>query len=167
MYKYSKHIYTQDVNCIMAYKGRFRPKNPEKYKGDPTKIIYRSLWEFKFFKRVDESPDVIWWQSEEVIVPYISPIDGKRHRYFPDVVIHTMREGVRKTIMIEIKPYKQTLPPDPRKKNATPSGRISRRYLNEVKTYGINDAKWKAARRYCADRGWEFVIMTENELGVK
>jgi len=69
--------------------------------------------------------------------------------------------------MVEIKPYKQTLPPDPSKKNATKTGRISRRYLNEVKNYGINDAKWKAARNYCADRGWEFVIMTEKELGVK
>jgi len=152
----------------MAYKGRFRPKNPAKYKGDPTKIIYRSLWEFKFFRFVDEHPDVIWWQSEEVIVPYRSPIDSRVHRYFPDVIVHKKSpEGKIQTIMIEIKPYKQTLPPDPSKKNNTPSGRVSRRYLNEVKNYGINSAKWKAARQYCADRGWEFVIMTEKELGVR
>lgn len=152
----------------MAYKGRFRPKNPAKYKGDPTKIIYRSLWEFKFFRFVDEHPDVIWWQSEEVIVPYRSPIDSRVHRYFPDVIVHKRSpEGKIQTIMVEIKPYKQTLPPDPSKKNNTPSGRVSRRYLNEVKNYGINSAKWKAARQYCADRGWEFVIMTEKELGVR
>lgn len=152
----------------MAYKGRFRPKNPAKYKGDPTKIIYRSLWEFKFFRFVDEHPDVIWWQSEEVIVPYRSPIDSRVHRYFPDVIVHKKSpEGKIQTIMVEIKPYKQTLPPDPSKKNNTPSGRVSRRYLNEVKNYGINSAKWKAARQYCADRGWEFVIMTEKELGVR
>jgi|SRR6056300_1307153 hypothetical protein len=152
----------------MAYKGRFRPKNPSKYKGDPTKIIYRSLWEFKFFRTVDEHPDVLWWQSEEVIVPYVSPIDGRRHRYYPDVVVHKkLPNGTLKTVMIEIKPYKQTLPPDIKKKNNTPSGRISRRYLNEVKTYGVNEAKWKAARNFCADRNWDFIIMTEKELGIK
>lgn len=151
-----------------SYKGRFRPKNPKKYKGDPTKIIYRSLWEFKFFRRMDDHPDVIWWQSEEVIVPYVSPIDGRRHRYFPDVIVH-MRDANNKlsTKMIEIKPAAQTRPPDPRNKNKTKTGRISRRYINEVKTYGINEAKWKAAKNYCADRGWEFMIMTEKELGIK
>lgn len=148
----------------MAHKGRFRPKNPGKYKGDPSRIIYRSLWEFKFFRYVDTHPDIVWWQSEEVVVPYVSPIDGKKHRYFPDVIVHK-RDG--STVMIEIKPYNQTLPPDPRKKNATPSGRLSRRYINEVKTYGINDAKWKAARAFCKKRGWHFIIMTEKELGIK
>lgn len=151
----------------MAYKGRFRPKNPGKYKGDPTKIIYRSLWEFKFFRYVDEHPHVIWWQSEEVIVPYRSPIDGKVHRYFPDVIVHKRQpDGTAATAMIEIKPLAQTRPPDPKNKK-TDKGRISRRYLNEVKTYGVNDAKWKAARRFCADRGWQFMIVTEKELGIK
>ena len=152
----------------MSYKGKFRPKNPEKYKGDPTKIIYRSLWEFKFFRAIDDHPDVVWWASEEYIVPYMSPIDGRVHRYFPDVVFcKKTPEGKTETIMIEIKPQKQTMPPDIKKKNATPSGRISRRYLNEVKTYGINEAKWKAAQRYCQERGWKFEIMTEVELGIK
>lgn len=152
----------------MAYSGRFRPKNPNKYKGDPSKIIYRSMWEVKFFKWCDEHPDTIWWQSEELMVPYMSPLDNKMHRYFPDVIVKMkQREGAPKTIMVEIKPYKQTRPPDPRKKNATPTGRVSRRYLNEVKTWGVNDAKWKAARRFCHQRGWEFVIMTEKELNIK
>ena len=89
----------------MAYSGRFRPKNPGKYKGDPSKIIYRSLWEVKVFKWVDDHPDVIWWQSEEVVVPYRSPVDGRIHRYFPDVIVHK-KDGLNKTqtIMIEIKP---------------------------------------------------------------
>jgi hypothetical protein len=153
---------------VRTYKGRFRPKNPEKYKGDPTKIIYRSSWEFKFFRYIDQHPDVAWWASEEFVVPYMSPIDGKIHRYFPDVVIRKKTpEGKYETIMIEIKPSSQTVPPDPRKKNATNTGRISRRYINEVKTYGINEAKWKAAQRYCAERGWIFSIMTEHQLGVK
>jgi|TARA_B110000977_G_scaffold200678_1_gene292084 hypothetical protein len=152
----------------VAYKGRFRPKHPGKYKGDPSKIIYRSLWEFKFFRYIDDHPDVLWWQSEEVIVPYMSPIDGKRHRYYPDVVVKKrLPDSTTETIMIEIKPYAQTRPPDIKKKNSTPSGRLSRRYINEVKTYGVNESKWKAARQYCADRGWKFEIFTEHELGIK
>ena len=68
--------------------------------------------------------------------------------------------------MIEIKPKAQTKPPDRTKKN-TATGRLSRRYLNEVKTYGINEAKWKAARAYCSQRNWAFEIYTEHELGLK
>lgn len=152
----------------MAYKGRFRPVNPQKYRGDPTNIVYRSLWEFKFFKFIDLHPDVIWWQSEEVAIPYLSPIDGKMHRYFPDVILHKkIAEDKFETVMIEIKPEGQTRPPDISKKNKTPTGRISRRYLNEVKTFGINDAKWKAARQYCASRNWKFEIMTEKHLNIR
>lgn len=152
----------------MSYKGRFKPTNPEKYKGDPTNIVYRSMWEFKFFRFVDLHPDVIWWQSEEISIPYLSPIDNKMHRYFPDVILKK-RVGPDKyeTVMIEIKPQKQTVPPDLSKRNNTPTGRISRRYLNEVKTYGVNDAKWTAARKYCNERGWKFEIMTEKHLGIK
>lgn len=149
----------------MAYRGKFQPTNPQKYKGDPSKITYRSLWELKFFRFVDKHPDVIWWQSEEVVVPYYSPVDSKWHRYFPDVTMKK-RVGVDKyeTIMIEIKPDKQTRPPDVSKKNSTPTGRVSRRYINEAKTYGVNEAKWIAARKYCEKKGWHFRIMTEKHL---
>ena len=125
------------------------------------------MWEFKFFRQMDEHPDVIWWQSEEVIVPYYSPIDGKYHRYFPDVIVHRkMPNGKTGTMMIEIKPAAQTRPPD-KAKAKTAKGRVSRRYINEVKTWGINEAKWKAAKKYCAQRGWEFALVTEHELGIK
>lgn len=152
----------------MAYKGKFKPINPEKYKGDPTNIIYRSLWEAKFFRYVDKHPHVIWWASEELSIPYRSPEDNKIHRYFPDVIVNIINQKTNKpeTIMIEIKPKKQTLPPDPSKKNSTKSGRISRRYLNEAKTYAINCAKWEAAEEYCKEKGWKFVKYTEKELGV-
>lgn len=126
------------------------------------------MWEFKFFRFVDLHPDVVWWQSEEIAIPYLSPIDNKIHRYFPDVILKKrIGPDTYETVMIEIKPQKQTVPPDTSKKNNTPTGRVSRRYLNEVKTYGINDAKWKAARKYCEERGWKFAIMTEHHLGVK
>ena len=102
----------------MAYKGRFKPANPQKYKGDPTKIIYRSWWERNVFSWLDKHKDVLWWQSEEVIVPYRSPIDGRMHRYFPDVIVHKYDgNGKKHTVMIEIKPYKQTLPPNVANKN--------------------------------------------------
>ena len=152
----------------MAYKGRFKPANPDKYKGDPTRITYRSSWEFKFFRFVDQHPDVIWWQSEEIAIPYLSPIDNRVHRYFPDVILKKrVGPDQYETVMIEIKPKSQTMPPDISKRNKTPTGRISRRYLNEVKTYGVNDAKWAAARKYCNERGWKFEIMTESHLGIK
>jgi hypothetical protein len=152
----------------MAYKGRYRPTNVEKYKGDPTKIIWRSSWELKFFRYIDRHPDIIWWQSEEISVPYISPIDGKSHRYYPDVVLQRkVAEDKYEIIMIEIKPEKQTRAPDLSKRNATKTGRISRRYLNEVKNYGVNEAKWEQARNYCKQRGWRFAVMTEKHLGIK
>ncbi len=152
----------------MAYKGRYRPTNIEKYKGDPTKIIYRSSWELKFFRYIDRHPDIIWWQSEEISIPYISPIDGKSHRYYPDVVLQRrVGEDKYEIVMIEIKPEKQTRAPDLSKRNATKTGRISRRYLNEVKNYGVNEAKWEQAQNYCKQRGWRFAIMTEKHLGIK
>lgn len=152
----------------MAYKGRFSPKNPHKYKGDASKIIYRSSYELKFFRYIDVHPEILWWASEEYIVPYKSPIDNRNRRYFPDVVLCKLEKDMTKQIyMIEIKPETQTGRPDIRKKNATPTGRISRRYLNEVKRYGINEAKWSAAEQYCAKRGWKWLIMTEKHLGIK
>lgn len=143
--------------------GRFKPKNPDKYKGDPTNVIYRSSYELKLFRYLDMHPQVLWWQSEEVVIPYRSPIDGRLHRYFPDV---TLKRIDGQVILIEVKPRYQTVPPD-MSKMKTPTGKIKRSYINEVKEWGKNSAKWEAAREYCADRGWVFQIMTETELGIK
>ena len=149
----------------MAYRGRFRPKNPEKYKGDPTKIRYLSLWELKVMRKFDSHPDIVEWQSEEIAIPYMNPVKGKTSRYFPDFVIKKRVDVNKyKMIMIEVKPMKQTTPPDPAKKYNTPTGRVSRRFLNEAATYAINEAKWKAALRYCRERNWDFSIMTEKEI---
>lgn len=146
-----------------SYKGRFRPNNPEKYKGDPTKIIYRSLWELKVMRRLDSHPDIVEWSSEEVAIPYLNPIKSKTSRYYPDFIIKKkIAEGVYQKIMIEVKPKKQTNPPDP--KNKTPTGRVSRRYLNEAATYAINEAKWKAAEQYCKERNMIFTLMTEDHI---
>lgn len=152
----------------MAYRGKYRAANPAKYVGDSSNIVYRSLWELKLMKFLDNNKNVLRWGSEEVIVPYISPIDGRKHRYFPDFVIEMVnKSGQVETVMIEVKPYKQTREPDPASKNNTPTGRVSRRYLKEVKTWGVNQAKWQAAQAFCDQRGWRFTIMTEKELGIK
>lgn len=145
----------------MAYKGKFRPKHPEKYRGDPTKIIYRSLWERNCMRYFDDNPNVLKWSSEEVIVPYKSPLDGRYHRYFPDFLIRIKnKQGQLETIMIEVKPFKETKEPKPQK-------RLSKNYLYEVKTWSINKSKWEAAIEFCKDRKWKFMIITEKELGIK
>jgi len=151
----------------MRYQGYYRPRNPEKYKGDPGNIVYRSSWELKLMSYLDKHPNVKRWGSEELFLPYKSPIDGKIHRYFPDFYVEQVNaDGVFEKILIEVKPKYQTLPPDTKKK-MTPKGKISKTFLNEVKNYGVNQAKWKAAKQYCADRGWRFQIMTEEHLGIK
>ena len=151
----------------MAYSGRFRPNNPKKYLGDPTNIIYRSLWELKLMTYLDKHPDVTQWGSEEVVIPYKSPIDGKWHRYFVDFIVKQInKQGIKETILIEVKPKSQTVPPETFKAK-TPKGRPSKKYLNEVMTWGVNQAKWEAANEYCKDRGWTFKIMHEDHLGIK
>jgi hypothetical protein len=142
----------------MAYKGRFKPTNPTKYKGDHSNIIYRSLWERKFMKLCDSNSNILEWSSEEVIIPYKSPIDGKFHRYFVDFWVkqkNTKGEIVEK--LIEIKPKKYTKPP---KKQS----RVTKKYVTEVKSWGINSAKWEAAKKVCDKKGWEFVILTEDHI---
>lgn len=153
----------------MSYKGKFTCKNPHKYKGDPTNIVWRSLWELKFFRYCDMHPDFVEWSSEEVIVPYMSPADKKRHRYFPDVIAkRKSKDGSINTFMIEIKPFGQTVEPDPSRKGSTSkNGKATRRFLREAATYEINQAKWAAARAYCHSKGWHFLIMTEYELGIR
>jgi len=144
---------------FMAYSGRFTPKNPTKYVGDPTNIIYRSSWEARCMDWFDRNPDIISWASEELIVPYKSPVDGKWHRYFPDFLVKMRTNKGMKTVMIEVKPKYQTVPP------AQPT-RKTRRFIQEVMTWGVNQSKWKSAQEYCLDRGWDFQIITEEHLGL-
>ena len=130
------------------YKGKFKPKNKAKYRGDSTKIIYRSGWELRFMRYLDQSSSIMKWSSEEIVVPYRSPLDGKTHRYFPDFWIRIKSaDGTIKESLIEIKPKHQTGPP----KGGPPKDRRKRRrYLREIKTWGVNEAKWKAAMSYCS-----------------
>jgi len=145
----------------MAYKGKYRPTHPSKYRGNPTNIIYRSLWELKFMKYCDSNANILEWGSEEVIVPYRSPIDNRYHRYFPDFYIKVREStGTIKRMIIEIKPQKQCIEPKVQKKK-------TRSYVYQVCEYAKNQAKWEAAKEFCEDRQWEFKVLTENELGIK
>lgn len=142
------------------YKGLFKPQNPQKYLGDPTKIIFRSMYELKYMKFLDAHPDVLKWGSEEVIINYLAP-DGRIRRYFPDFVVQLRnRKGEIEKLMVEIKPYVQTQPPKRPKK-------LTRKFLQEAETYAINKAKWAAATQFCEQKGLQFKVYTENELGIK
>ena len=96
----------------MSYKGKYYPSFPRKYKGDPTNIIYRSLWERKFMVYCDKNQNILEWASEEIAIPYRSPIDNRVHRYFPDFYMKVKEtNGKIKNYVIEVKPAKQTIPP--------------------------------------------------------
>jgi hypothetical protein len=145
----------------MSYKGKYQPSFPKKYKGDPTNIVYRSLWERKFMVYCDTNENILEWGSEELALPYRSPIDNKIHRYFPDFYIKVKESnGEIKKYLIEIKPKKQTIEPIPQK-------RKTKGYIYEVYEYVKNQAKWKAAEEFCKDRQWEFKVLTEDHLGIK
>jgi hypothetical protein len=141
---------------FMAYSGKYIVKIPSKYKGDHTKVVYRSMWERNAFAWCESNTSVKEWSSEEVVIPYYYDVDKKYHRYFMDLRI-TYTDG--RTVLVEIKPAKETEPPKRPDK--------SRRYLNEALTYIKNKNKWEQAAEYAKDRGWGFEIWTEHTLEAK
>jgi len=144
-----------------SVKSKYKPSYPSKYKGDPNNIICRSSWERRFCKYCDLNESVISWGSEEFWIPYLSPVDNRVHRYFPDFIMKVRESsGQVKTYVIEVKPGKQTVPPKKPK-------RQTKSYLYECKTYAVNQAKWKAAVEFCKDHMIEFKIITEKELGIR
>ena len=144
----------------MSYKGKFRPKNHKKYHGDFREVIYRSSWELKFMQYCDTNINIVRWSSEEIVIPYRSPVDNRIHRYFPDFYVkYKDIRGKMHEKVIEIKPAKQVKEPKMQK-------RKTKKYVSEVFTYATNQAKWEAAENFCKDRRWEFQILTEKELGI-
>lgn len=140
------------------HQGTFNPINPHKYVGDPTNIVYRSSWEKKVMIWFDTNPSVIRWASEEMPIPYISPIDNRPHRYFVDFLVEYKKtDGTICKAAVEVKPHAQTLPPQQPK-------RVTKQFVESVQTYAVNEAKWKAAIQWCKSRGWEFIILTEREI---
>ena len=141
-----------------SIKSIYKPSHPEKYLGNSNNIICRSSWERQFCRYCDVNPNIVKWASEEFSIPYISPVDGRRHRYYPDFLIEVKeKSGKLKKYVIEIKPKKQTLPPIKKK-------RVTKGFITEAKTYAVNQAKWKAAVDFCKDNLIEFKIITEDEL---
>ena len=143
------------------FQGRFTPKNPHKYKGNVRNIIYRSSWELTFLNYCDTNANVIEYASEEIVIPYRSPIDGKVHRYFVDFYIKVREKtGEIKQYLIEIKPKKQTIAPNKNPKRKT------KYWKQSVFEYAKNVAKWDAAKDWCEDRSMTFKILTEEDLGL-
>jgi len=135
----------------MAYRTIFNPKNPKKYAGDSSKIVCRSLWERNVCNFCDEHPNIIKWSSEEIAIPYVSPIDKKMHNYYPDFLIQFKNSDGVHTWMVEVKPKKQTF----LKENASKKEKV---------TWIINNAKWNAAKNYCNNNNFVFKILTEKDL---
>lgn len=142
-------------------KSIYKPSHPEKYQGNPNNIVCRSSWERRFCHWCDHNENILRWASEEFSIPYISPVDNRVHRYYPDYLIEVKEKGGKvKKYIVEVKPKKQCSPPKKRE-------RVTKSYITEVKTYAVNEAKWNAAREFAKDNGVEFKIITECELGIK
>jgi hypothetical protein len=143
----------------MSNKGLFHPKNPKKYNGNADNIVYRSSWEIRVMKWLDDNPNVIWWASEEIAIPYKSPIDQRVHRYFPDFIVKLkQKNGKETTLILEVKPESQTKQPVRKRK--------TQRFIQESVTYAVNQEKWRAADLFCKEHGWQFKLITEKELGI-
>lgn len=135
--------------------GVFVPINRDKFIG--TKAFYRSGLELKFMRFCDSNPNVLKWGSENVVVPYISPLDNKVHRYFVDNFVTIKENNTITRYLIEIKPDRQTRPPVTKYKK-------KEHLIYEQATYAVNSAKWEAARKICNQKGWQFLIITEKHL---
>lgn len=142
------------------HQGKFKPKYPEKYVGDVENIVYRSSWEVKAMMWLDQNSSILKWGSEELMIGYISPLDNRPHRYFPDFVMqYKTNSGEVAHAVIEVKPNAQCKMPKVPKKQ-------TKRYLNEVTTYAVNQAKWAAATEWCNKKGWKFIVLDEFSLGI-
>jgi len=144
----------------MSYKGIYKPSYPEKYLGDFKNIVYRSLWERKFMVYCDTNENILKWASEEIYIPYISPLDNRIHKYFPDFYIkYKDTNNNIKESLVEIKPKRQVNGPNLNK-------RVTKKQMYETLEFAKNQAKWKAAEEFCEDRRWSFQILTEDNLGI-
>lgn len=138
----------------MAYKTRYRPKNPEKYTGDLNNIICRSTWERQVAKWADRNKAVTHWSMESVIIRYFDKGSGKNRRYFVDFYFK-FKDG--KEWIVEVKPKNQTKPPKERQ-------RKTKKYLEEIQRYATNVSKWNQAKKYAKAKGWRFSVWTEDHL---
>lgn len=140
------------------HQGIYKLKNPKKYIGNPDNITYRSSWEKRAFNWLDTSPKILKWNSEEVVINYLSKLDGRIHRYFVDLYFEAKdKDGNIKKILAEVKPYAQTIKPIEGKNRQT--------YINACITYQRNQDKWKYCREFAKSKGLQFVLLTERNTG--
>ena len=140
--------------------GKYKVLHKEKYVADLQEVVYRSSWERKYMQYLDRNPAVLEWGSENIIIPYYNPVEKKTRRYFVDFYAKVKdKQGKIKQYIIEVKPDCQTRPPTRKK-------RITNKYKNELRAYIRNQSKWKAARKWASNRGWEFIVLTEKHLDV-
>lgn len=145
-------------NIPKYIQGKFVPTEIHKYKGNPNNIFFRSLWEYHLFQWLDKSKSVIEWGSETVVVPYVSPIDKKLHRYYIDLYAKIIdKDGVVRKYLIEVKPYKETVKPKTLNEN-------SAKYNKSIIRFYQNLAKWQAASEFAEKNGMKFILLTEREL---
>lgn len=146
----------------MGFKqGKYIPKNPEKYMGDTSDIVYRSSWEYKFMNYLDFNPAVLKWGSETVVVPYFFELDQKMHRYFVDFIMSVRNSaGDIVTYLVEIKPKKDTIAKQP--KRMTEKAKAN--YMKSIYTMEKNKAKWEAAKKFASENNMIFKVITEDEL---
>lgn len=138
--------------------GKYKPDYPEKYRGDPNDIVFRSSWELIAFKWCDHDAGIVAWSSESVIIPYRG-VDGRMHRYFMDLwVIARQPDGSTRRFLIEIKPKSKMNMP---KRTAA---KKDESFLRELNEYYTNQRKWEAARAFCQQNNMEFKIWTEDVL---
>lgn len=153
------------INIYIMIRSKFKqgiyiPINKEKYKGKK-RPIYRSSYELKFMRYLDNSENIIEWASEPIAINYMNPLTGRPSRYYPDFLIIILnKEKKYETILIEIKPYRQTIPPK------LHGNKKQKTILHESKTWAVNSSKWEAAKKFCNDRNITFKIMTEKELNI-
>lgn len=144
---------------VKYHQGQYFPINKGKYIGNVNHIYYRSGLELKLFKWCDTNPDILNWNSEEIVIPYENPFDGKTHRYYMDVIIKYLdKDGNQQVALIEVKPYDQCIPP------VQPKSRISKSYKYKVKMYMINQCKWQAAEEFAKKHNMKFFILTEKQI---
>jgi len=141
--------------------GYYNLLNPQKYIGDPHKIIFRSSWEKRFAMYCDTNERILAWSSEPMEIPYLNPVDREVKPYNVDFYVRVDQgEGKHKEYIIEVKPSRQLQQPQ------APMGRITEKkmesYTNAMKTYLVNLAKFKAAKDFATGRGWDFVVVTES-----
>lgn len=151
-------------------KGVFIPENTYKLL-DHKKIVYKSSYEQRFMNYLDKTPAVKQWGYELIKIKYFDEVQQKERLYFTDFIAKIENaNGELKTYIIEIKPYAQTqflregkdivLPPEPKRKTK----KALQNYNYEVGMILNNNAKWKSAILFCKKQGWEFKVLTENEL---